>query len=56
MRAKAEAERSTKLGYARVRRGGKEARGTGPPAGRVERADVGEKRKGGAARPGDEMG
>ena len=44
MRAKAEAERSTKLGYARVRRGGKEARGTRPvrrdrrEAGRGERA------------------
>ena len=44
MRAKAEVERSTKLGCARVRRGGKEARGTGlvrsgrREAGRAERA------------------
>ena len=44
MRAKAEAERSTKLGCAHVRRGGKEARGTGlersgrREAGRAERA------------------
>ena len=44
MRAKAKAERSTKLGCARVRRGGKEARGTGlvrsgrREAGRAERA------------------
>ena len=43
MRAKAEVERSTKLGCARVRRGGKEARGTGlvrsgrHEAGRAER-------------------